>query len=104
MLAVSIAVMVALNVGSKVRLLGRQFTVVRCREERGTKDDITVWINLAEAQEMLGRKGRISAIWALECRCAWADLAKVRAEIARILPSVTDVQKSSRNRKMPREL
>ena len=77
----------SLNVGSKIRLLGRQFTVARCREERGTKDDITAWINLAEAQEMLSKKGWISAIWALECRCAWADLAKVRAEIARILPN-----------------
>ena len=73
--------------GDKVRLLGRQFTVRKRHGERGTKDDITAWINLAEAQEMLNLPGRINAILALQCSCAWADLPKVRAEIGRILPN-----------------
>jgi len=76
----------SLNLGAKVKLLGRQFTVVKRHGERGTKDDITAWINLAEAQEMLNLQGKINAILALECRCAWADPAQVRVEITRILP------------------
>jgi len=72
--------------GEKVKLLGRQFTVLKRHDERGTKDDITAWVNLAEAQEMLNLEGKINAILALECICAWADLPKVRAEIGRILP------------------
>ena len=75
-----------LTVGSKVRLLGREFAVSKCHDERGSKDDVTVWINLAEAQELLDKRGLINAILALECRCAWADLPQVRAEIGRILP------------------
>jgi hypothetical protein len=75
-----------LKAGDAVRLLGRAFTVRLCHPERGTKDDITVWLNLAVAQEVLGLQGKINAILALQCRCAWADLAKVRAEIGKILP------------------
>ena len=72
--------------GDTLRLLGRDFHVQACPPERGTKDDITIWAHLKDAQELLGRQGRISSIMALECACAMADLAKVREEIGRILP------------------
>ncbi len=75
-----------LEVDSKLTLLGTEFTVAKRHPERGTKDDITVWIHLATAQKMLDKVGKINAIFALECSCAWADLPKVRAEITRILP------------------
>lgn len=75
--------------GDELTLLGRKFTVQKRHNERGTKDDITAWINLQQAQEMLGLEGKVNAILALECSCAWADLPKVRAEIAQILPDTT---------------
>jgi hypothetical protein len=75
-----------LAVGQKVKLLGRAFTVGKLQPERGTKDDITIWINLAEAQQLLGAPGRISGILALECVCAADSLDKVRGEIAGLLP------------------
>ncbi len=75
-----------LKAGDRVKLLGREFTVSKLHPERGTKDDITVWISLAEAQTLLGRQGQINGILALECVCAADSLDKVRAEIGRILP------------------
>ena len=81
-----------LEVGRKVTLMGQEFTVAACYPERGTKDDSRAWVPLAKAQEMLHAKGviakknLISAIWALECRCAWRDLPRVRQEIHKILP------------------
>jgi len=81
-----------LKVGQTVTMLGHTFTVAACYPERGTKDDSRAWIPLGAAQEMLHAKGLIkgkqliSAIWALECRCAWRDLARVRDEINKILP------------------
>lgn len=81
-----------LEAGQTVTLLGRKFTIAKCHGERGTTDDSRAWISLAEAQEMLhargliDRKDVISAIWALECSCAWRDLGKVRREISDILP------------------
>jgi len=84
-----------LKVGDKLQLLGRQFTVHACHAERGNKDDITAWISLPEAQELLGRKGQINAILAVECSCAWADAPKVRAEIAKILPDTQIIERAS---------
>lgn len=72
--------------GQTIRLLGRDFVVSECLGERGTKDDATVWLNLSEAQQLLGKTGLINAILALECGCAWANVPKVRADIAKVLP------------------
>ncbi|MCX8038573.1 MAG: FtsX-like permease family protein, partial [Candidatus Sumerlaeia bacterium] len=74
---------------------GREFTVHKCHERRGNKDDITVWIHLREAQELLDKKGLINAILALECQCAWANLPKVREEITKILPDTQVIERAS---------
>ena len=81
-----------LKTGDKVKLLGREFTVGKLHPERGTKDDITVWINLREAQELLDKKGLINGILALECVCAADSLAKVRAEIGKVLPDTQVIE------------
>ena len=85
-----------LNVGDTTSLLGRTFTVHRCHEERGNKDDITAWIPLAEAQELLGKTGLINAILAVECVCARPDAARIRAEIARVLPHTQVIERGPR--------
>ncbi len=64
-----------LKAGDRITLFGRTFTVSQCNEERGSKDDISIWIDLAEAQEILGKPGRINAILALKCLCAGNELA-----------------------------
>ena len=82
-----------LAVGDQIRLMGRSFTVAKCHEERGSRDDITLWIHLKEAQELLGKEAKINAILALECLCAGAEgLARIRAEVARILPGTQVVE------------
>jgi hypothetical protein len=81
-----------LQVGDRITLLGREFKVHRLHPPRGNKDDITVWINLAEAQELLERKGQINAILALECNCAPDRLDRVREEIAGILPDTQVIE------------
>lgn len=70
----------------RVTLLGREFTVLKAHPERGTVDDTTVWIHLAEAQALLGMQNLIHAIFALECHCAGERLPAIRAEISGILP------------------
>jgi len=75
-----------LQVGQRVSLLGREFKISKHYPKRGGKDDVSVWIDLAEAQRMLGREGRINAILALSCQCADSDPAMIRAEIEKILP------------------
>lgn len=83
-----------------VVLMGRRFTVEQCYEERGNEDDMSAWINLGVAQQMLGKKGLINAILALECRCTadstMLNIERIRADIARILPDTRVVEFMSR--------
>jgi putative ABC transport system permease protein len=85
-----------LKVGDKVELMGQQFVVQACHKERGNKDDITAWIYLAEAQELLDKPGLINAILALECLCTGDALPLIRKEIAAILPDTQVIERGSR--------
>jgi putative ABC transport system permease protein len=83
-----------LQKGDKVQLMGRKFEVTQLHEQRGTVDDSTVWINLTEAQEMLGMQNLVNAVLALECNCATVDrVGEIRAEIASILPGTTIIER-----------
>ena len=86
-----------LKEADKVQLMGKEFTVSRCHAERGSKDDITAWIDLNTAQELLDKKGKINAILALECLCIGKDaLPRIRKEIMAILPGTRVVEQGSR--------
>jgi hypothetical protein len=85
-----------IDVGDSIRLLGRSFDVAACYQERGNKDDITAWISLKEAQELLGKKGQINAILALECLCTDNALPIIRKEVAAILPGTQVIERGSR--------
>ncbi len=75
-----------LKPGDRLTFMGRTYTIHKCLEERGSKDDITLWLPLKEAQDLLGLPGKINAILALECSCAWAQVGKVRRDVAKVLP------------------
>jgi putative ABC transport system permease protein len=82
-----------LKEGDKVQLQGHEFTVSKLNPPRGNKDDITAWINLPEAQEILGKEGLINGILALDCTCDTINrLALIRAEIERILPDTQIIE------------
>lgn len=83
-----------LNVNDAVTLMGKNFKVTQCYPERGTADDSTVWINLEEAQELLGMQNLVNAILALECNCATEDrVAEIREDIAEILPGTQVIER-----------
>lgn len=84
-----------LKAEDKVTLLGREFTVKTLHPERGSTDDVTIWIDLAEAQELLGMENVINAILALECGCSGDRISEIRAEIAGILPGTHVIEKHS---------
>ncbi len=79
-------------VGNEITLMGRRFKIHAVNPPRGGKDDITLWINLSEAQELLGKPGLITGIMALQCKCAFADLPKVQAEVESILPDTQAIE------------
>ena len=86
-----------LSEGNSTVFMGRDFTIEKCHSERGTKDDVTIWMHLGECQELLGEEGRINAIKALECNCASIDrLGEIRKEIAGILPGTKVIETESK--------
>lgn len=87
----------ALNIktGDKIRLLNREYIVSKCNEENGNQDDVTVWMCLEDAQDLLNCKGLINEIVAVECRGAWQQIARIREEINKILPDTHILEKTS---------
>lgn len=84
-----------LKAGQTLVFMGRNFTISKLMEEKGSADDITLWINLHEAQELLQMPGKINAILALECNCEADRLAKIRAEIGALLPKTRVIEFAS---------
>ncbi|MEI8242078.1 MAG: ABC transporter permease [bacterium] len=84
-----------LKVGDNVQLLGRSFRIATLLPEKGNWDDLTAWIDLPAAQEMLGKKGEINVIMALECSCTPDRLAKIRAEIGSLMPGTQILELTS---------
>lgn len=91
-----IAISLGLKVGDRVRLFRESFRISEIHDERGTKDDITIWIDLAKAQEMFGLQGKINAILALKCHCLGNQLSQIREDVARILPETQIVEVDSK--------
>jgi len=81
-----------LNTGDALTLMGTSFQVGDLHPERGSIDDVTLWIDLAQAQQLLDKPERISLMMALECGCAWANLPVVREEIQHFLPDTQVVE------------
>jgi len=84
-----------LEIGQSIELLGHTFEVSQLHPERGSIDDVTVWINLEQAQEMLGLQNLLHAILALECECTGDRISEIRREIGEILPGTQVIERYS---------
>ena len=85
-----------LKKGDVVKLMDREFTIHQIHPERGSADDSTVWINLAEAQELLKMQNLINTILALECNCATKDrIGEIREELSQILPGTKIIERGT---------
>lgn len=84
------------SVGETVTLKGERFRVKEINPERGTRDDITVWIELSRAQRIMGLEGRLNAILALKCLCPGNELAQVRQDVTRLLPGTQVIEIDSK--------
>lgn len=75
-----------LKKGAATSLNGVNVTINKVYPSRGNTDDITVWIDLAAAQQMMDLPDRINLIQALECNCASIDrVAEIEGEISKVL-------------------
>lgn len=88
----------SVQVDGTIEREGKKFEVKTVLPEKGSTDDVRVWIALAEAQELFNLPGRINEIQALECVCAHPDmdaLAMLRDQLAVLLPEAKVVRQES---------
>ncbi|MFW6303756.1 MAG: ABC transporter permease, partial [Candidatus Sumerlaeota bacterium] len=71
-----------LKPGDTLQIKGRSFRVAQNNPSRGSVDDLTVYMHLTDAQELLDQSGRINEILALQTPKAWNDVEAVRREIS----------------------
>lgn len=84
-----------LREGEETEILGRRFRVARCLSETGSDEDVRVYGDLTEVQEMLGLEGQINEIQALECLCHGKEedmIGQLRAELAELLPEAKVIE------------
>lgn len=84
-----------LRAGSSFKLMEQPFTVRNVWKQEAGAADITLTLALEDAQRLLGMDGRISEIRAVQRRAAWQDIARIRDEVARILPGTQVIEKGS---------
>lgn len=72
--------------GDEIEVLGKKFKIEKILPEQGSKEDITIALHLADAQEVLKKPRRINQILALGCRCAEASLPDIREKLSAVLP------------------
>jgi len=81
--------------GGEIRVLDRVFRIDKCERELGTKDDISIWIPLADAQQLLNQPDAINEILIVEHLSVWGNLAEVRRRTAGVLPDCQVVEIAS---------
>jgi putative ABC transport system permease protein len=87
------------QVGETIEVEGKSFRIARILPEQGSREDSTITMHLSDAQALLGKENppAINQILALECKCAEADLPRIRRQLAESLPEthvVRDVSKA----------
>jgi putative ABC transport system permease protein len=85
-----------LEKGDTLTILGKDFEVTTINKQVGSIDDVTVWIDLKQAQRLLGMENLINAILALECGCAGDRLAQIRAEVGELLPGTQIIEEEAK--------
>lgn len=94
-LGFSVAQRLGVGEGDTITLKGETFTVARTLVESGSDKDARVYGNIHDVQRVLGQKGRINEIQALECLCRDPNIKTVdilRAELANLMPEAKVIQ------------
>lgn len=84
-----------LRPGDTVAVQGTEFRIERCDPERGTKDDITIWMNLQDLQKLTGHPDRINEILAVEHLAVWGRPQELQQRLTKVLPDCQVIEVAS---------
>ena len=82
------------EVDQQIEVLDKTFQVAQILPQGGTRDkDIAIAMHLADAQELLGKPGRITEIVALGCKCKTLNrIDEIRQQLEFVLPEAQVVE------------
>jgi putative ABC transport system permease protein len=96
------------KVGEKIEILGKEFELAHILPAHGRADeDIAVFLDLKDAQDLLDKPGKISEILALGCKCKTVErVEEIMAELELVLPDtkVTEASLQADAREKQRNL
>jgi len=85
-----VASSLGLKKGDTINILGKKLTVDKTLSECGSDDDIRIYAQLGDVQEILNMAGKINEIKALNCLCLTDDkqdpLVVLREQLEQLLP------------------
>ncbi|MFW6171225.1 MAG: hypothetical protein ACODAD_12100 [Planctomycetota bacterium] len=84
-----------LKPNQEIDILGESYRIAECRKELGTKDDITIWMALSDAQDLLGLTDQINEIAVVEHLSVWGQEEEVQRAVAEVLPQCQVVEVKS---------
>jgi hypothetical protein len=85
-LGYAVAERLKLKAGNAITIGEKSYSITLCRKQLGTKDDVIIFMNLADAQALLGLADKISGILALSCNCAPGDISPIRTGVRKVIP------------------
>jgi hypothetical protein len=85
-----------LDVDEELDVLGTKFKVAEVRPEAGSLEDVQLVLNLHDAQQLVGKPGRIHQIMALNCKCKGNRISVIRRELEGVLPDTKVTEHLSR--------
>jgi len=97
-LGYEVAKFFGLQKDNDIIIMGKKMKVEKCLSESGSDDDIRIYGNLNDIQDLLGMQGRINEIKALECLCHDPSLdtrTVVREQLTELIPDAKVIQISS---------
>jgi ABC-type lipoprotein release transport system permease subunit len=85
--------------GGSMEILGRKFNIRKTLSETGSSDDIRIYGTLSDIQELLGMKGLVNEIMALNCLCLSPDgnetLVLIRRQLEEVLPEANVIMNTT---------
>jgi hypothetical protein len=82
--------------GESVKILDKSFRVAQILPEQGSEEDTTLTLDLADAQSLLKKPGKINLVLALECKCTENALPQIRRQLATALPETQVLRDTSK--------
>jgi hypothetical protein len=72
--------------GDRIVVGDEAYRIAKILPEQGTNEDIMIAMQLHDAQQVLGKEGKINKILALGCECEFDRLGEIREQIEKVLP------------------